>query len=610
MHPASRTSHPLIDLLALALAAGALHFGLASHNTMIAAGGLLDTDSYMRLIRVEELWRSGDWFQTLTPKLGAPDALSLHWTRPLDVIILLPALLLHLFGWDMHRAIYWVGVLSSPVLHLLACIAAAWAARPLFPQHGAWRIAALMLLLSGASLSYSLPGRPDHHTLSILAMAVAAGYAIRGLLAPERPRPAWLAGAWSGFGIWVAPEVVLSVAPLLVTVGLAWLYAREKAPEWARFGERIGLGMLSLIALAIAVERMPGDWVSIEYDKVSLLHLSLALAVAVDFRLAALVRWRGWPRLAAGAAIAASSFAVLAIMFPRFYLGSLGNIDSETASVFIDDVIEMQPLWPRDFDSAMMLLRFIGNTLLAIPTGLYFLWRALRPGSRDEARVMPLAYLLLAYAIALAAALLHLRLATSVSVFGAILGCGLFALLCELVAGRQRQIMLLVRLASYFIVAIGLQFVGMWFKSPDADAGRNKCDAITIARWLQDARPLVSPANPAPIIMTDSINTPPAIAYFTPYRLVGGPYHRGNGDVADMVATFASPSLAAAREIIMRRQVDLLLACTASTGTAIRESPPDALYHRLLDGDPPDWLRPVEMTGEAGASFRLYAVVK
>ncbi|TDQ78955.1 hypothetical protein A8950_3418 [Dongia mobilis] len=605
MHPVSRTAHPLIDLAALAVAAGALHFGLATHNAMLAAGGLLDTDSYMRLIRVEELWRSGDWFQTLTPKLGAPDALSLHWTRPLDVIILLPAMLLRLFGFDMHQAIYWVGVVVSPVIHLLACIAIAWAARPLFPQHGAWRIAALILLLSGASLSYSLPGRPDHHTLSIFIMAVAAGYAIRGLLSPDDARPAWLAGGWSGFGIWVAPEVVLSIAPLLGTAGLAWLLSRDRGVVWARFGERIGLGMLGIIALAIAIERPPGAWTIVEYDKVSLLHLSLALAVAIDFRLAVLIGWRGWRRLAAGGVIAGGSFAILLLLFPRFYLGSLGNIDAETSAVFIDNVVEMQPLWPRDFDSAMLLLRFIGNTLLAIPAGLYFLWRY-----RTEARAIPIAYLLAAYAIALAAALLHLRLSTSVSVFGAILGCGLFALLCDLVVGRHRLVMLAVRLCGYFIVAIGLQFVGMWFKSADANLGKNACDAIAIAKWLQDARPAISAANPAPIIMTDTINTSPAIAYFTDYRLVGGPYHRGNHDVADMVATFTATSLADARAIITRRQVDLVAICVDTTLEAIPESAEESLYNRLIDGRPPDWLRPIAIADEKMAAFRLFAVVQ
>lgn len=606
MFSQSHRNQFLVDLIAIVIAASALHVGLGLNSSTVAAGGLLDTDSYMRLIRVEALWQTGDWYQTLTGKLGAPAALSLHWTRPLDVIILLPAVLLHhLFGLPAQQALYWVGVAVSPILHLLACIVVAWAARPLFPQHGAWRIAALILLLSGASLSYSLPGRPDHHALCILLVALAARYAICGLLDPQARRPAYLAGAWSGFGIWVAPEIVLAVAPLLVTAGMAWAMA-PKGAHWARFGRRVGSGMAAVIAAAIAIERPATTWLVIEYDKVSILHLSLALAVVVDFHLAAAIRWTGWRRFAAGAAIATATFALLLVFFPRFYLGSLGNIDAATAAVFIDDVSEMEPLWPHDFESAMLLLRFIGNTLLAVPVGLYFLWRA-RGGS---AAFMPLLYLLLAYVMALAAALLHLRLSTTVSVFGAILGCGLFAILCDLVAGRGRLALLFVRLASYFVVAIGLQFIGMAFKEAGAGAAGKTCDAIAIAHWLRDARPAISDADTAPIIMTDSINPAPAIAYFSDYRLVGGPYHRGNHDVADMVATFATSDLEGARAILARREVDLVLVCLENTGRAIEESPSDALYHRLVDGKPPAWLRPVAITGKAAESFRLFAFEK
>lgn len=597
-----RQSHPAVDIFALLVAAAALHGALGYGNATLQAGGLLDTDAYMRLVRIEELWANGDWYETVTKKLGAPEGLSLHWTRPLDILILLPAIALSWFGLDMHRAIYWSGVAVAPVLHFLACIAAAWAAKPLFPQHGAWRIAALTLLLGGTALSYSLPGRPDHHPLIVLAIATGAGYFIRAILALDNPRPAWAAGICAGFGIWVAPEALLAIAPALAVTGLFWL-GSQHGRQWAQLGYRFGAGMATVLLVAISIEQPPRSWLHVEYDKVSILYLAFALTLAIDFRLAMNISWSGWRRVGAGVFLAGLSFAVLALLFPRFYLGSLGNIDAAGAAIFIDEVAEMKPLWPRNFETTMAFLRSIGGTLAAIPAGLYFLWAL-----RQRPEFAAILYLSVAYLITFAAAMLHLRLAIAVCVFGAILGCGLFAMICQAAEGRGRFIMLAARLAGYFVVAIGVQIIGMIHLLSTTNTAGARCEPLQVTGWLNTQRPGIDAGNPAPIIMTDSINSPPAIAYLTPYRLVGGPYHRGNDDVADMLATMIATSDEASRAVIDRRKVDLVLICTRVVPRAIRESSKDSLYHRLVRGDAPGWLSPVPMTTEIEKAFRLYAV--
>ncbi len=554
----------------------------------------------MRLIRVEELWKSGDWYQTVTAKLGAPDGLSLHWTRPFDVLILVPAIFLSLFGIDMHRAIYWVGVAIPPILHMLACMGVAWAAKPLFPQHGAWRLAALILLLNGSALGYSLAGRPDHHPLCILTIALSAGYVVRAMLAPDRARPAVFAGLWAGVGIWVAPEILLTIAPAIATAGLFWMFAGNGKP-WALLGYRFSIGMTAIILMAIVTEQPPRNWLVAEYDKVSILYLAIAVISMVAFYLAAKISWKDWRRIAAGLALAIASFAILDTFFPRFYLGSLGNIDSAGVAVFIREISEMQPLWPRNFDSAMEFFRLVGNTLAAIPAAAYYLWI-----SRRSPRFSALLYLSIGYAVTLAAAMFHLRLAISVSVFGAILGCGLFAMICQIATGRGHLTMLATRLVGYFVVAFGLQIVGMIEGAAKDPTEKGKCDPTLVATWLRDNQSGL--AHPASIILTDSIDSPPMIAYMTDYRLVGGPYHRGNEDVADMISAMASSTPEDSLEIIRRRQVDLVLICTTFALQAIRESPSESLYHRLSRGDAPAWLTEVPMSADVDKEYRLFAV--
>lgn len=598
----SQRRHGLLDIVALLLAAGALHIALGNNSPILNGGGLLDTDAYMRLIRVEELWRNGDWYQTITAKLGAPDGLSLHWTRPLDIMILIPAWVLTWFGIDMHRAILWAGVAIAPALHTLACFAVAWAAKPILPQHGAWRLAALMLLINGSALSYSLAGRPDHHPLCLLLIAVGAGYTIRACLDPTNRRAAIMAGICAGAGIWVAPETLLTIAPALAAFGLFWLL-RAEGGAWATAGYRFGIGMAVTVFIAILIEQPPANWLVAEYDKVSVLYLALACAILIDFRLAAAIAVSGWPRWALGLAIALGSFLLLAFFFPRFYLGSLGNIEAADAAIFIDEVSEMKPLWPTNFELAMQFFRTIGNTLAAVPAAAWFLWH-----TRRSPHFAAFAYLTIAYVLSFAAAMLHLRLALATAAFGAILGCGLFAILCDLTAARGRYVRLATRLAGYFIVAIGLQIIGMLHLSSGAFATGRKCDPVPVADWLNENMPVAADDALAPIILTDSINSPPAIAYLTNYRLVGGPYHRGNRDVADMFAAVVATDDAASRAVLDRRQVDLLLICTQFAPRAVRESPADSLYHRLARDAAPDWLTRIPMSAEIERSFRLYAV--
>ena len=65
---------------------------------------------------------------------------------------------------------------------------------------------------------------------------------------------------------------------------------------------------------------------------------------------------------------------------------------------------------------------------------------------------------------------------------------------------------------------------------------------------------------------------------------------------------------AAARAMVAKRQADYLLICVTEVPKVIGESAPNSLYHRLLRGESPAWLRPFKMSAEADREFRLFAV--
>lgn len=87
-------------------------------------------DSYMRLARVRNLMAGGNLHDRTIPRANAPYGHSLHWTRPLDVLLVAGATMLTpILGTanGLHQA----GVWLSPLLHLETLSALfGWRQRP------------------------------------------------------------------------------------------------------------------------------------------------------------------------------------------------------------------------------------------------------------------------------------------------------------------------------------------------------------------------------------------------------------------------------------------------------------------------------------------------
>ena len=82
-------------------------------------GELLDTDSYTRLNRVLFVHEQGHWNNSIYPRSNAPYGESIHWTKPMDFLLLAGGALLALimpFSAGLH---VW-GVVISPLLHVVA----------------------------------------------------------------------------------------------------------------------------------------------------------------------------------------------------------------------------------------------------------------------------------------------------------------------------------------------------------------------------------------------------------------------------------------------------------------------------------------------------------
>ncbi len=182
----------------------------------VVDGYLPGQDSYMRLVRVEELHRTGAWFDGTIPRSNWPYGEVQNWTRPADVLLLSGALLLEpVLGF--RQALYWWGSATAPLLHVATAFALVWMVAPRFGRARQFLVV-LLFLPQIPVWRHGVLGRTDHRLLILLAFALALGGALRVMAGPPRPRRDFLAGALAGFGLWLTVEflVVLAVVCTLV----------------------------------------------------------------------------------------------------------------------------------------------------------------------------------------------------------------------------------------------------------------------------------------------------------------------------------------------------------------------------------------------------------
>ncbi|MDH5749579.1 MAG: hypothetical protein OEY85_09755, partial [Rhodospirillales bacterium] len=89
------THHPAAVLLALAMVLFVQIYTAVQDfppQRMGADRLLVDSDSYLRMHLVEELWRTGDWFEKTTPVINAPYGDDRPWPRIMDALLIGTAL--------------------------------------------------------------------------------------------------------------------------------------------------------------------------------------------------------------------------------------------------------------------------------------------------------------------------------------------------------------------------------------------------------------------------------------------------------------------------------------------------------------------------------------
>ncbi|MEE8352401.1 MAG: hypothetical protein V3R37_09470, partial [Rhodospirillales bacterium] len=108
-----------------------------------------------------------------------------------------------------------------------------------------------------------------------------------------------------------------------------------------------------------------------------------------------------------------------------------------------------------------------------------------------------------------------------------------------------------------------------------------------------------------------STNFGAELLYRTHHRVTSTLHHLNGQGILDGLRILSSEDEEAARALIGKREIDLILLCpgTGNDGYFIKNETKKSLYKRLQGGDLPVWIKEVLLPGEAAKKFRLFKVL-
>jgi len=568
---------------------------------------LWGTDGYMRLLRVEALAESGDWFNSTIARANTPDGDTLHWTRPLDVLLLAGAAPLMPFL-GLKQSLYWWGVFISPVLHWLTLLALMWAARPLFGR-AALIYLGIVFLPQPAILSYFAAARPDHHSLIGLLFVLMLGGALRLVMGQSRAKTALITGAVSGLGLWVSVEMLVPLAILLTMLGLVWL---TRGGDEARKGRDFTLGAVLVVILALIVERPSGLELAVEYDRISIVHLYV-LGVILAFWQAALVldfEERGRRAVVAVGGVAGVVAATL-YAFPLFFAGPYAEVDARVVAVWFKNTAEVRSLINpgNSLKSLRESLFMVGPVLVAGPALWWLMGDVLAPRRRGwglialglavfvpltlyQARWATYAEFLLVLPYTAVIMAMLARLDRSGEAAGGAAGLARAAARAMIVGGMA---------CAFLLLAV------IVYKIEDRKPARPGCAMAAMSTFLSTAPDFAAKVGTGPQRIMTLVFFGPEILYRSGHSVVGTPYQRNSAGILDTIDFFSAEDANVARRIVKKRGITLVMQCNAAK-EAVWYDKPGTMFSRLAAGRGPDWLQPLALPADLAKDFRLYAV--
>ncbi len=588
-----------------------IHLLLALYGPMNIMGGeLVGNDGYTRLNRVQFVYEHGTWNASIFPRSNAPYGESIHWTKPMDIILLAGGILFSGFV-SFSKGLHAWGVIISPLLHIVAFLGLFCLMRKRFDRLGLLLLLALFLL-QPFLFSYFMVGRPDHHSL---LLAIFSWFVVGmhwGFEIKQRRNDLIFLGCLGALGLWVSVEFLAPIGFFLAVYTMVWIVKGTTK----HYPILIIMGSLFVFSIFfLLMERFGENHFLVEYDRISLPHVMVMGLIFVVWSVIAFFSQKTmfvstlWGRIALLGVGSLIAVWCQWMMFPEFFYGPLAEMDPAIRMLVWNQIAETQPLGSLFPLQVGDVITSLGVCILIIPFLLKRLRNNIVPVDFDRTIL-----LLVGMAIFIPLAIFERRWTPYASIL-LILPYAEFIRNTLVKIGRrwprkkeESNVMPLTLgfLLVFWPVVIG-PMVALGETKARPKLGKT-CHLKPLTQFLADRGN--RQGSPKTILAYKDFG--PEILYCTSHRVLGTPMHRNLEGFKDSLAIMKAQNFEMAKAMIQHRHIDLILICPNSPmefGTyADSSASKENFYTRLVEGAIPPWLNEIVLPSKLRESFRLFEV--
>ncbi|MHC4791050.1 MAG: hypothetical protein ACYS8Y_06390 [Planctomycetota bacterium] len=578
-----------------------------SGSAPVKKGELADSDCYMHLIRASDLYNTGRWYEPVLIKSNAPYGEKLHWSRPFDVLLLLGAAPIALLV-NFKSALFWWGVVISPILLCITLFALYWSTRPILSKEGPLLIV-FVFVPQLVMLNYFQAGRPDHHSLLMFIFILSVGFTLRIILKPIKILFCYMAGAISALSIWVSVESMVPTCIILVALGLLWILENG---DFSSKSLHYSLALFIVTGLCMVLERPWYDLATEELDRLSVVYWSVLGFISLFWITVSILNYytslfRRWANRflfsVAGVAIVALTIWLL---FPKLYSGPFADVDHRILPMLFNKILEVQPLLSKSV-SLGLSVQVIGTSIVCFPFLFYMLLRGAEVTNRKG-----WIYITLSLVVFILISLYQLRWSAYAQ---ALLSIIITEILSRVLIWRKRQkgvlwkvlresLVILIFSTFFLITGLLADKIG---KKGESTRSRQTVSLIRLCEHLSESegwrgrnlRILTNPVFGAEIL------------YRTQHEVIGTVNRYGPG-ILDTYDIMTADTDEKALELMQKRQIGIIIICPTSRESVFYSKPEQTstFYQRLRQNMVPHWLRKVELPRDLSSLFLLFEIVQ
>jgi len=580
-------------------------------SATIRYGGLRDPDNYLYLVQAIDGLRGQGWYDLIQHRMNPPEGTALHYSHILSafygILIFLLRPLLGLTQAALATAAF------APLLFFGAFLLVYKRLAQAVIDKEWGDITAYYILFSIYVLSRLLPGHIDHHGVVLLLSMTAFYYMIGSVLRPQNIQGAALAGAALALALALSLESLVAIVLYCLWFGL-WAMAEGGAAT--RSGAVFGTSFFVGSAVLLMATRPLGNFFDVDLLAYSIVYVVFSACIALCFAGMALAKENApvFVRAGIGGSLACITGVLFFAFFPELRGGPYAAVNPELSKIILTNASEAWPII-RPESGVFETLYPLFMPSLALGAGLFLF--AKTPQQKYRWLWGGICFALAVF-LGLSA-FSQRRFLIYADVFALLPMTAMVAREYAQRPGRtflrraKRALTLAAFLPVWLVVAL---MIAAFIPSSSANntmhsQTQNSISAAQTA--LMNALNDGQRYGNRPRIILNSISTGPALLFWTPHKVLAGPYHTNVEGNLDAFRFFTATDPKEARAIAQKRYIDLVVVDANDYELKIykgkNENSKNAslpFIRQLIAGQIPAWLKPVNVVGKE--SFLLFEI--